>query len=140
MKQATRAVFATLAAVLGIALLGACSSDATKTAEEEANFVGSWVMVEAEGDEEFAENLAMLESFGASVILLIQEDGVAELSMDDTSGTLGMEDLTETGTWEAKDTHKIDITFSGEKSEATIEDGRLVLKSGGDKIFFERKA
>lgn len=139
MKKTSKTFLAAVGAVLSMALLGACSGGAAVKAEEDANFVGDWVLVEVEGNQEFADNMAMLEEFGATIVLAIDEDGTCALGMDAASGMPEGEEAIQPCTWEGKDKDKILVDFGeGEKAEAVLMDGRLALESAGDKVFFER--
>lgn len=139
MKKVSKTFFATVGALLGIALLGACSGGAEVKAEEDANFVGDWALVEVEGDQEFADNMALFEEFGATILLKIDEDGACALAMEGVEGFMSEDEAIQPCTWDGKDKDKIVLDFGeGEKSEAVLKDGRLTLESDGDKIYFER--
>ena len=119
------------AMTLCLALTGCGGGGATNDKDAKEAFIGSWKLagMVSDGEEATAEDIAMLDAFGMSVGLNVNEDGTCALIM------FG-EPLD--GTWEAKSATEAKFTIDGSPITATIADGKLQMTDGGYAMTFER--
>jgi len=122
---------AACAMTLCLALAGCGGGGATNDKDAKEAFIGSWKLAGmiTDGEEATAEDIAMLDAFGMSVGLNVNEDGTCELIM------FG-EPLD--GTWEAKSATEAKFTIDGSPITATIADGKLKMDEDGYAMTFER--
>ena len=118
------------AMTLCLALTG-CGGGGTNDKDAKEAFIGSWKLagMVSDGEEATAEDIAMLDAFGMSVGLNVNEDGTCALIM------FG-EPLD--GTWEAKSATEATFTIDGSPITATITDGKLQMTDDGYAMTFER--
>ena len=119
------------AMTLCLALTGCGGGGATNDKDAKEAFIGSWKLagMVSDGEEATAEDIAMLDAFGMSVGLNVNEDGTCALVM------FG-EPLD--GTWQAKSATEATFTIDGSPITATIADGKLQMTEGGYAMTFER--
>lgn len=119
------------AMTLCLALTGCGGGGATNDKDAKEAFIGSWMLagMVSDGEEATAEDIAMLDAFGISVGLDVNEDGTCALIM------FG-EPLD--GTWEAKSATEAKFTIDGSPITATITDGKLQMTDDGYAMTFER--
>ena len=119
------------AMTLCLALTGCGGGGATNDKDAKEAFIGSWKLagMVSDGEEATAEDIAMLDAFGMSVGLNVNEDGTCALIM------FG-EPLD--GTWEAKSATEAKFTIDGSPITATITDGKLQMTDDGYAMTFER--
>ena len=112
------------AMTLCLALTGCGGGGATNDKDAKEAFIGSWKLagMVSDGEEATAEDIAMLDAFGMSVGLDVNEDGTCALIM------FG-EPLD--GTWEAKSATEATFTIDGSPITATIADGKLKMDEDG---------
>lgn len=118
--------FLTCVLALAFALTG-CSGGK----DPKANFVGSWKLSggTTEGEELTDEYMDMFEEWGISCILVLDEDGTGSLDLFSEVSDLK---------WEAKDATTASITVDKETTDVKLEDGKLVLEDGEDKLIFSK--
>ncbi len=124
-----KSVLAFLTCVLALAFaLTGCSGGGK---DPKANFVGSWELSGGtmEGEELTDEYMKMLEEWGISCILVLDEDGTGSLDLFSEVSDLK---------WEAKDATTASITVDKETTDVKLEDGKLVLEDGEDKLIFSK--
>lgn len=124
-----KSVLAFLTCVLALAFaLTGCSSGGK---DPKANFVGSWELSGGtlEGEELTDEYMDMFEEWGISCILVLDEDGTGSLDLFSEVSDLK---------WEAKDATAASITVDKETTDVKLEDGKLVLEDGEDKLIFSK--
>lgn len=99
--------------------------------DPKANFVGSWKLSDGttEGEELTDEYMDMFEEWGISCILVLDEDGTGSLDLFSEVSDLK---------WEAKDATTASITVDKETTDVKLEDGKLVLEDGEDKLIFSK--
>lgn len=119
------------AMTLCLALTGYGGGGATNDKDAKEAFIGSWKLagMVSDGEEATAEDIAMLDAFGMSVGLNVNEDGTCALVM------FG-EPLD--GTWQAKSATEAKFTIDGSPITATIADGKLQMTDDGYAMTFER--
>lgn len=126
MKTTTRIIL-TIATVMAfaLALTGCSQPDYTK------NFSGDWKLASVTSDGETAseEDMAMLEAFGMSVGLTLNEDGTLQFTM------LGE---TSDGTWKAKSATEAEVTLEGSTVTAKLADDKLSMEADGEAMVFVR--
>ena len=71
----------------------------------------------------------MFEEWGISCILVLDEDGTGSLDLFSEVSDLK---------WEAKDATTASITVDKETTDVKLEDGKLVLEDGEDKLIFSK--
>lgn len=123
-----KSVLAFLTCVLALAFaLTGCSGGK----DPKANFVGSWKLSggTTEGEELTDEYMDMFEEWGISCILVLDEDGTGSLDLFSEVSDLK---------WEAKDATTASITVDKETTDVKLEDGKLVLEDGEDKLIFSK--
>ena len=124
-----KCVLAFLTCVLALAFaLTGCSGGSK---DPKANFVGSWELSGGtlEGEELTDEYMDMFEEWGISCILVLDEDGTGSLDLFSEVSDLK---------WEAKDATTASITVDKETTDVKLEDGKLVLEDGEDKLIFSK--
>lgn len=124
-----KSVLAFLTCVLALAFaLTGCSGGGK---DPKANFVGSWELSGGtmEGEELTDEYMDMFEEWGISCILVLDEDGTGSLDLFSEVSDLK---------WEAKDATTASITVDKETTDVKLEDGKLVLEDGEDKLIFSK--
>lgn len=124
-----KSVLAFLTCVLALAFaLTGCSGGSK---DPKANFVGSWELSGGtlEGEELTDEYMDMFEEWGISCILVLDEDGTGSLDLFSEVSDLK---------WEAKDATTASITVDKETTDVKLEDGKLVLEDGEDKLIFSK--
>lgn len=124
-----KSVLAFLTCVLALAFaLTGCSGGGK---DPKANFVGSWELSggTTEGEELTDEYMDMFEEWGISCILVLDEDGTGSLDLFSEVSDLK---------WEAKDATTASITVDKETTDVKLEDGKLVLEDGEDKLIFSK--
>ena len=106
------------AMTLCLALTGCGGGGATNDKDAKEAFVGSWKLagMVSDGEEATAEDIAMLDAFGMSVGLNVNEDG----------------------TCAAKSATEAKFTIDGSPITATITDGKLQMTDDGYAMTFER--
>lgn len=121
---------AACAMTLCLALAG-CGGGATNDKDAKEAFIGSWKLagMVSDGEEATAEDIAMLDAFGMSVGLNVNEDGTCGLILFGESLD---------GTWEAKSATEATFTIDGSPITATITDGKLQMNDDGYAMTFER--
>ncbi len=100
------------------------------------NFVGTWILFEASGDDDStispSELAIMRESYNYYVELVFADDGTFQLNYvgdDDTEP--------DAGTWTATGASEVTLDVdSGYTYDATVEDGRLVLTEDDFVMYF----
>lgn len=119
--------FLTCVLALAFALTG-CSGGGK---DPKANFVGSWELSggTSEGEELTEEYMEMFKEWGISCILVLDEDGTGSLDLFSEVSDLK---------WEAKDATTASITVDKETTDVKLEDGKLVLEDGEDKLIFSK--
>lgn len=119
--------FLTCVLALAFALTG-CSG---RGKDPKANFVGSWELSggTSEGEELTEEYMEMFKEWGISCILVLDEDGTGSLDLFSEVSDLK---------WEAKDATTASITVDKETTDVKLEDGKLVLEDGEDKLIFSK--
>lgn len=119
--------FLTCVLALAFALMG-CSGGGK---DPKANFVGSWELSggTSEGEELTEEYMEMFKEWGISCILVLDEDGTGSLDLFSEVSDLK---------WEAKDATTASITVDKETTDVKLEDGKLVLEDGEDKLIFSK--
>ena len=115
-----------LALCLGFALVGCDGVEASKKA-----FCGEWSVEEMDQDGEIttAEDMALFRSLGLDVVLTLNDDLSAKLSIFGSEGD---------GTWEPETKSKATFVLDGQNIEMTIEDGKLHLKQDSTLMTFVR--
>lgn len=124
-----KSVLAFLTCVLALAFaLTGCSGGGK---DPKANFVGSWELSGGtlEGEELTDEYMEMFKEWGISCILVLDEDGTGSLDLFSEVSDLK---------WEAKDATTASITVDKETTDVKLEDGKLVLEDGEDKLIFSK--
>lgn len=124
-----KSVLAFLTCVLALAFaLTGCSGGGK---DPKANFVGSWELSggTSEGEELTEEYMEMFKEWGISCILVLDEDGTGSLDLFSEVSDLK---------WEAKDATTASITVDKETTDVKLEDGKLVLEDGEDKLIFSK--
>lgn len=124
-----KSVLAFLTCVLALAFaLTGCSGGGK---DPKANFVGSWELSGGtlEGEELTEEYMEMFKEWGISCILVLDEDGTGSLDLFSEVSDLK---------WEAKDATTASITVDKETTDVKLEDGKLVLEDGEDKLIFSK--
>lgn len=124
-----KSVLAFLTCVLALAFaLTGCSGGGK---DPKANFVGSWELSGgiSEGEELTEEYMEMFKEWGVNCILVLDEDGTG--SLDLFSEVEGLK-------WEAKDATTASITVGKDTTDVKLEDGKLVLEEGEDKLIFTK--
>lgn len=124
-----KSVLAFLTCVLALAFaLTGCSGGGK---DPKANFVGSWELSGGtmEGEELTDEYMKMFKEWGISCILVLDEDGTGSLDLFSEVSDLK---------WEAKDATTASITVDKETTDVKLEDGKLVLEDGEDKLIFSK--
>lgn len=124
-----KSVLAFLTCVLALVFaLTGCSGGGK---DPKANFVGSWELSGGtlEGEELTDEYMDMFEEWGISCILVLDEDGTGSLDLFSEVSDLK---------WEAKDATTVSITVDKETTDVKLEDGKLVLEDGEDKLIFSK--
>lgn len=119
------ALTATLLLAFCLALVGCAQTDYTK------NFSGDWKLASVTSDGETAneDDLAMLEAFGMTVGLTLNDDGTLKFTM-----------LGETieGTWKAKSATEAEMTIEGSTVVAKLADEKLSMEADGEAMVFVR--
>ena len=119
------ALTATLLLAFCLALVGCAQTDYTK------NFSGDWKLASVTSDGETAneDDLAMLEAFGMTVGLTLNDDGTLKFTM-----------LGETieGTWKAKSATEAEMTIEGSTVVAKLADEKLSMEADGEAMIFVR--
>ncbi len=124
MKRTTKIMAAlACACALCLAFVGCSSPDYTK------NFSGDWKLVGIDSDGATDNDIALLEAFGVSVGLTLNEDGTASLSMFGESMD---------GTWKAKSATEAELTLDSDTITATLADEKLKMEADGNSMTFER--
>ena len=115
-----------LALCLGLALAGCDGEEASKKA-----FAGEWQVVDMEQDGEIttADDMALLRSLGLDVILSLNDDLSASLSIFGSKGE---------GTWQPETSTKATFVLDGQDIEMTIEDDQLTLVQNTTTMNFVR--
>ena len=115
-----------LALCLGLVLAGCDGEEASKKA-----FSGEWQVVDMEQDGEIttADDMALLRSLGLDVILSLNDDLSASLSIFGSKGE---------GTWQPETSKKATFVLDGQDIEMTIEDGQLTLVQNTTTMNFVR--
>lgn len=121
MKRSIMVAALALAITLGFALVG-CGGAPKDYA---ANFQGSWKMTSMAGASE--DDLALMEAFGMSVVLDLNEDKTASLNM------MGEEMA---GTWEAKGETECSVTIESEAAVGKLSGEELSLSIEGEEMTF----
>ncbi|WP_373573298.1 hypothetical protein [Collinsella aerofaciens] len=118
--------FLTCVLALAFALTG-CSGGK----DPKANFVGSWELSggTSQGEELTEEYMEMFKEWGVNIILVLNEDGTGSLDLFSE-----VDDLK----WEAKDATTASITIDKETHDVKLEDGKLILEEGEDKLIFTK--
>ena len=114
-----------LALVIALSLAFTGCSGAQKDAS--ANFQGSWKMTNIAGATE--DDIALMEAFGMSVVLDLNEDKTAVLDM------MGEEI---SGTWEAKSSTELTLTIEGESVTGKLNDEKLTIAVDGEEMTFQK--
>lgn len=119
--------FLTCVLALAFALTG-CSGGGK---DPKANFVGSWELSggTSEGEELTEEYMEMFKEWGISCILVLDEDGTGSLDLFSEVSDLK---------WEAKDATTASITVGKDTTDVKLEDGKLILEEGEDKLIFTK--
>lgn len=119
--------FLTCVLALAFALTG-CSGGGK---DPKANFVGSWELSggTSEGEELTEEYMEMFKEWGISRILVLDEDGTGSLDLFSEVSDLK---------WEAKDATTASITVGKDTTDVKLEDGKLILEEGEDKLIFTK--
>ncbi|MDR0783447.1 MAG: hypothetical protein LBE83_06780 [Propionibacteriaceae bacterium] len=118
---------ATLSAlILALTLVG-CGSG-SKSNDLADNFIGEWKAITVETNGE-AVDLSVLEALGMSFKLTL--DAKMTYKFD-------VLDEVKEGTWTVKNATTGTITIDGEKVDLVLANGQLTLRTGGNKIVFER--
>lgn len=99
--------------------------------DPKANFVGSWELSggTSEGEELTEEYMEMFKEWGVNIILVLNEDGTGSLDLFSE-----VDDLK----WEAKDATTASITVGKDTTDVKLEDGKLILEEGEDKLIFTK--
>lgn len=124
-----KSVLAFLTCVLALAFaLTGCSGGGK---DPKANFVGSWELSggTSEGEELTEEYMEMFKEWGISCILVLDEDGTGSLDLFSEVSDLK---------WEAKDATTASITVGKDTTDVKLEDGKLILEEGEDKLIFTK--
>lgn len=124
-----KSVLAFLTCVLALAFaLTGCSGGGK---DPKANFVGSWELSggTSEGEELTEEYMEMFKEWGVNIILVLNEDGTGSLDLFSE-----VDDLK----WEAKDATTASITVGKDTTDVKLEDGKLILEEGEDKLIFTK--
>jgi len=119
-----------LAALLCVALGGCGCSNSGAITEEPAGFAGYWRLTSAvtDGEELTADDLAEMGEYGSYVLLALNEDGTATMSV------LGEE---VEGTWTTEDDVEGTLSFD-EDVALSVDDNTLTLTDGDDTMTFAR--
>ncbi len=124
-----KSVLAFLTCVLALAFaLTGCSGGGK---DPKANFVGSWELSggTSEGEELTEEYMEMFKEWGVNIIPVLNEDGTGSLDLFSE-----VDDLK----WEAKDATTASITVGKDTTDVKLEDGKLILEEGEDKLIFTK--
>lgn len=119
MKKSISIVLMALVVALSLAFTG-CS---TKNIEE--NFQGSWKMTSIAGASE--DDMALIEAFGMSVVLDLNED---------KSASVNMMGETISGSWEAKSATECSFTVDGDTATGKLNGEELTLAIEGEEMTF----
>lgn len=114
-----------LALVIALSLAFTGCSGAQKDAS--ANFQGSWKMTNVAGATE--DDIAVMEAFGMSVVLDLNEDKTAVLDM------MGEEI---SGTWEAKSSTELTLTIEGSSATGKLNGEELTIAVDGEEMTFQK--
>ncbi len=132
MKRKIRLLAAALCAfALSFALVGCDGGETSAPTDYSSNFVGSWKLIGLE-DETGAtspEDLALMESLGMYIVLELDEDKTASLTMVDELST---------GTWKATGASSLAVTIEGETIDGTLEGGEITLAQGDTWMAFAK--
>jgi len=132
MKRKIRLLAAALCAfALSFALVGCDGGKTSAPTDYSSNFVGSWKLIGLE-DETGAtspEDLALMESLGMYIVLELDEDKTASLTMVDELST---------GTWKATGASSLAVTIEGETIDGTLEGGEITLAQGDTWMAFAK--
>lgn len=123
MKKLIPIALLTLVVALGLALAG-CSGG---QGDYSKNFQGSWKMTSMAGASE--DDMALMEAFGMSVVLELNEDKTASVDM------MGEEVA---GSWEAKSATECTFTVEGDSATGTLNGEKLTLAIEGEEMTFEK--
>lgn len=124
MKKKLTALFTVVTAlVLSLVLVG-CGGGG-KDAKEV--FAGNWKATSMTGFDE--DDWEFCESLGMSIVLTLEDDGTATISIFGESMD---------GTWEAKSTTECSITLDGDEGTATLKDDVLTLGVDEDTVTFTK--
>lgn len=125
----TKKLMAVLAATFAILLALASCSGGGSSADNSKNFIGDWKLVgmEENGEVSSEEDIAMLEAFGLSVGLTVNEDGT--FSLDFFGEAMN-------GSWSAKGATEAEFTIEGQAVKATLADEKLSMEQDGVKLTF----
>ena len=101
--------------------------------EAQEAFAGEWTLVGfANGGEDRADLMDLMDSMGVKATLVLRANGEAELSI------FGQENYN--GTWEANSPTNATLTFENDSALVTIDDGVLtLLASDDDALYFEKE-
>lgn len=110
--------------------LAGCSSGGDG-ADYTKNFAGDWKLsgIEAADESTTADDMAMLEAFGMTVTITLNEDGSAKFNL------FGEE---MSGTWKAKSATEATFTLEGDTATMTLADDTLRLDVSGEAMAFKR--
>lgn len=122
---------AVCAVALCVALAGCAGGGTAGSADNSANFQGTWVLSggNADGQELTAESIEAMEQMGLHVYIQMNEGGSAVVSLFGSDYD---------GTWEAKDATTVALTFEGDTADAVLEGDELVLSVEGDSLKFKK--
>ena len=122
---------AVCAVALCVALAGCAGGGTAGSADNSANFQGTWVLSggNADGQELTAESIEAMEQMGLHVYIQMNEGGGAVVSLFGSDYD---------GTWEAKDATTVALTFEGDTADAVLEGDELVLSVEGDSLKFKK--
>jgi hypothetical protein len=122
---------AVCAVALCVALAGCAGGGTAGSADNSANFQGTWVLSggNADGKELTAKSIEAMEQMGLHVYIQMNEGGSAVVSLFGSDYD---------GTWEAKDATTVALTFEGDTADAVLEGDELVLSVEGDSLKFKK--
>ena len=124
-------IVAVLAATVALCFAVAGCSSSGDGADYTKNFAGEWKLsgIEASDESASAEDMAMLEAFGLSVTVTLNEDGSATFNM------FGEE---MSGSWKAKSATEATFTLEGDTTTMTLSDDTLRVDVSGEAMTFKR--
>lgn len=127
-KKLTILVAAVCALALSLALFG-CGGGSKEDAAK--NFVGNWKVtaVDDSSGSLAQEDLELMEAFGLSIVLTLNEDGTCTMNM------MGEQ---MSGTWSAKSATECDVTIDGSAVTAMLNGTELSMEQDGSKLVFTK--